>query len=149
MFTTFRWHGWCWTGSSAWTWWYLRVRKIFVYDAREIIRQSGIVMIRCKKVIRSSIFELAPLIMDIYNCSLRVGYVPDLLKRSIINPLPKVSPPQEIQWLETLYIKHEEECFIRYLNTEKWLKKRGAAEFFLTNFKVFGYRTKHPLECLI
>ena len=35
--------------------------------------------------------------MDIYNCSLREGYVPDLLKRSIINPLPKVSPPQEIQ----------------------------------------------------
>ena len=30
-------------------------------------------------------------------CSLREGYVPDLLKRSIINPQPKVSPPQEIQ----------------------------------------------------
>ena len=41
--------------------------------------------------------ELAPLIMDIYNYSLREGYVPDLLRRSIINPLPKVSPPQEIQ----------------------------------------------------
>ena len=35
--------------------------------------------------------------MDIYNCSLRKGYVPDLLKRSIIKSLPKVSPPQEIQ----------------------------------------------------
>ena len=97
MFSTFSWLGWCWTGSSAWAWWYLRVRKIFVYDAREIIRQSGIVMIRCKKVIRSSIFELTPLIVDIYKCSLREGYVPDLLKRSIINPQPKVSPPQEIQ----------------------------------------------------
>ena len=41
--------------------------------------------------------ELAPLIVDIYNCSLREGHVPDLLKRSIINPLPKVSTPQEIQ----------------------------------------------------
>ena len=41
--------------------------------------------------------ELAPLIMDIYNCSLREGYVPDLLRRSIINSLPKVSSPQEIQ----------------------------------------------------
>ena len=41
--------------------------------------------------------ELAPLIMDIYKCSLREDYVPDLLKRSVINPLPKVSPPQEIQ----------------------------------------------------
>ena len=35
--------------------------------------------------------------MDIYNCSLREGYVPDLLKRSVISPLPKVSPPQKIQ----------------------------------------------------
>ena len=35
--------------------------------------------------------------MDIYNCSLREGYVPDLLKRSIINLLPKVSLLQEIQ----------------------------------------------------
>ena len=34
--------------------------------------------------------------MDIYNCSLKEGYVPDLPKRSIINPLPKVSPRQEI-----------------------------------------------------
>ena len=41
--------------------------------------------------------EHAPVIMDIYNCSLREGYIPDLLKRSIIIPLPKVSPPQEIQ----------------------------------------------------
>ena len=40
-------------------------------------------------------------------------------------------------------------CFIRYLNADKWLKKRAAAEFFLTNFKVFRYRMKHPFECLI
>ena len=48
---------------------------------------------------------------------------------------------------EYKWTKHE--CFIRYPNTEKWLRKRGAAEFFLTNFKVFGYRMKHPFECLI
>ena len=29
------------------------------------------------------------------------------------------------------------------------LKKRGAAEFFLTNIKVFGYLMKHSFECLI
>ena len=45
--------------------------------------------------------------------------------------------------------KHEDECFIQYPNTEKWLKKRGTAEFFLTTYKVFGYRMKHPFECLI
>ena len=49
------------------------------------------------RVLKDFAPELAPLIMDIYNCSLREGYVPDLLKLSIINPLPKVSPPQEIQ----------------------------------------------------
>ena len=54
MFSTFSWLGCCWTGSSAWTWWYLRVRKIFVYDASEITRQSSIVMRRCKRIIRSS-----------------------------------------------------------------------------------------------
>ena len=49
------------------------------------------------RVLKDFAPELVPLIMDIYNCSLREGYVPDLLKRSIIKPLPKVSPPQEIQ----------------------------------------------------
>ena len=49
------------------------------------------------RVLKDFAPELAPLIMDIYNCSLKEGYVPDLPKRSIINPLPKVSPRQEIQ----------------------------------------------------
>jgi len=49
------------------------------------------------RVLREFAPEIAPLIMDIYNCSRREGYVPDPLKRYIINPLPKVSPPQEIQ----------------------------------------------------
>ena len=49
------------------------------------------------RVLKDFAPELAPLVMDIYNCSLREGYDPDLLKRSIINPLPKVSRPQEIQ----------------------------------------------------
>ena len=29
------------------------------------------------------------------------------------------------------------------------LNKRGAAEFFLTSFEVFGYLMKHSFECLI
>ena len=29
------------------------------------------------------------------------------------------------------------------------LKKRGAAEFFLNDFEVFGYLMKHTFECLI
>ena len=29
------------------------------------------------------------------------------------------------------------------------LEKRGGAEFFLTNFEVFGNRRKHSFDCLI
>ena len=36
-----------------------------------------------------------------------------------------------------------------YPNTEMWVEKRGAAEFYLTNFKVFGYLINHSFECLI
>ena len=35
------------------------------------------------------------------------------------------------------YIKHKEECFIRYLNTEKWVEKTRRSRFFYTNFEVF------------
>ena len=41
--------------------------------------------------------ELAPLIQDIYNELLREGFVPDTLKRSIISPVPKVCPSQNIK----------------------------------------------------
>ena len=42
------------------------------------------------------------------------------------------------------------EGFITGIQTlRSGLKKRGAAEFFLTNFEVFGYQMKHSFECLI
>ena len=41
--------------------------------------------------------ERAPLIQDIYNQSLREGFVLDTLKQSIITPVPKVCPPQDIK----------------------------------------------------
>ena len=56
------------------------------------------------RVLKEFAPELALLIMDIYNCSLREGYVPDLLKRSIINHLPKVSPPQESKLTWDLFL---------------------------------------------
>ena len=49
-----------------------------------------------KRVLKEFAPELAPLIMDIYDCFLGEGYVPEKLKRSVIHPLLKVSPPQEI-----------------------------------------------------
>ena len=36
-----------------------------------------------------------------------------------------------------------------YPNTEKWVEKRGAAEYFITHFEVCGYLMKHSFECLI
>ena len=41
--------------------------------------------------------ELAPIIRDIYKQSLREGYIPFLLKSSIVSPLPKVIPPRAIE----------------------------------------------------
>ena len=37
--------------------------------------------------------ELAPVIRNIYNQSLRERYIPSLLKSSIVTPIPKVNPP--------------------------------------------------------
>ena len=42
-------------------------------------------------------YELAPLIEDLYNQSLREGAFPSLLKSSIVTPVPKVNPPNLIE----------------------------------------------------
>ena len=42
-------------------------------------------------------FESAPVIADIYNSSLRDAYLPPLLKRAAITPLPKQSSPGSIE----------------------------------------------------
>ena len=41
--------------------------------------------------------ELSSVIQDIYNQSIREGYIPHLLKSSIISSIPKVTPPQSIE----------------------------------------------------
>ena len=45
------------------------------------------------RLLKDFAFESAPLVCDIYNQSLREGYVPALLKSCIATPMPKVSPP--------------------------------------------------------
>ena len=49
------------------------------------------------KILKEFAPELALPVANIYNCSLEEGSIPDLLKRSFVKPLPKVSPPQSIQ----------------------------------------------------
>ena len=44
-------------------------------------------------------------------------------------------------------MKHKEEYFVRYPNTEKWVEK--TAEFFFTNFEVVGYLMEHSFKSLI
>ena len=41
--------------------------------------------------------ELAPVVKNIYNASLIEGYFSDALKASLLNPIPKISPPQQIE----------------------------------------------------
>ena len=49
------------------------------------------------RILKDFALELAPLVCDIYNQSLREGYIPALLKSSIVTPIPKVSPPGLIE----------------------------------------------------
>ena len=46
-------------------------------------------------------------------------------------------------------MKHSEECFITYPNTEKCVEKPRRSRVFLTHFEVFGYVMKHSSECFI
>ena len=41
------------------------------------------------------------------------------------------------------YIKNDTQSFIRYLETKKWVEKRGTAKFFKTDFEVSGYQMKN------
>ena len=47
------------------------------------------------------------------------------------------------------YIKHSKECFLRFPNTSKLVKRTRLRLVFLTYFSVFGNRRKHSSACLI
>ena len=49
------------------------------------------------RLLKEFALELAPIIRDIYNQSLREGCIPTLLKSSIVTPIPKVTPPSTIE----------------------------------------------------
>ena len=49
------------------------------------------------KILKIFACELAPIIADIYNPSMMQGVFPKALKRSIVVPVPKVSPPTSIE----------------------------------------------------
>ena len=50
---------------------------------------------------------------------------------------------------EVIYIKNNTQSSIQDPDTEKWVEKWGAAEFFKTDFEVSGYWMKHGVKFLI
>ena len=49
------------------------------------------------RVLKEFAHELAPIIKDIYNQSMKEGYIPELLKSSIVIPVPKINPTRTIE----------------------------------------------------
>ena len=49
------------------------------------------------RILRDFAFELSPVVSDIYNSTLRQGKIPELLKLSIVSPIPKRMPPKTIE----------------------------------------------------
>ena len=49
------------------------------------------------KLLKDFSYELASVIKNIYNQSLKESYVPILLKSSIVTPIPKVVPPKDLE----------------------------------------------------
>ena len=47
-------------------------------------------------ILKSFSFELAPIICELYNFSLREGLIPSLLKSACVLPLPKKRPAQSV-----------------------------------------------------
>jgi hypothetical protein len=46
------------------------------------------------RILRDFAFELSPVVSDIYNSTLRQRKIPELLKSSIVSPIPKCMPPK-------------------------------------------------------
>ena len=77
---------------------------VYVHEAYKALRS---VLVKTKKsagidgipnsVPKEIAFELAPVITDIYNASLREGYISALLKTAAVCPIPKKSPPKSIE----------------------------------------------------
>ena len=72
-------------------------RRIFICkklmaDMKNESHPISFLAARSNKLLKQFAPELAPLIQDIYNESLRERFVPDTLKVSIISPVPKVCP---------------------------------------------------------
>ena len=74
-------------------------QELFVYrslSTLNIVKAVGPDKIP-NKLPKDFALELAPVIQDIYNQTLEEGHIPTLLKSLVVTPIPKVTPPREIE----------------------------------------------------
>ena len=55
------------------------------------------------RVLKEFALECQPIIKDIYNQSMKEGHIPELLKSSIVIPVPKTNPPRTIETTSDLF----------------------------------------------
>ena len=68
------------------------------HDLRKIkVNKSSGPDVITNKMLKVFAYELAPVVMDICNTSVKQGVFPSILKRSIVVPIPKISLPQTVE----------------------------------------------------
>ena len=93
--------------------------------------------------------ELAPVVCDLYNCSLREGCVLDVLKTSIVTRAPEVSPPMRLE--EDLRPITLTSPLAKVLEgfTLEHLLNQVADSLDLKQFSVSGRSTTHALVYML
>ena len=93
-------------------------------------------------------FELAPMVSDIYNCSFREGCFPDLVKVSLVTPVPKVTPPKKLE--EDLRPITLTTPLTKILDfTVEYLLQQVADKLDIKQFSISGKSTTHALVYLL
>ena len=93
--------------------------------------------------------ELAPVIRAIYNQSLQKSFVPGSLKQSIVTPVPKISPPQEIDNdLRPISLINSMEKILEGFTNRRLLLQIGD-KIDTKQFARKGHSTTHALAYLL
>ena len=94
-------------------------------------------------------YEMAPVVSDIYNCSLCEGNVPDLMKMSLVTPVPKVTPPKKLEEdLRPITLTTPLAKILEGFTVEHLLKQ-VADKLDIKQFSISGKSTTHALVYLL
>ena len=100
-------------------------------------------------VLKEFAFELAPVIADIYNATLREGYIPALLKTAAVCPIPKRSPPKSIETdIRPISLTCQVAKLLEGLTLER-IYKPILSDLDKKQFAVAGKSTEQALVCLL